>query len=53
MNELRIGSIGVNLNDENGRMSTIYHVGREFVYFQYINSPVQGLCKIVDYWVLM
>lgn len=53
MNKLKIGSIGANLNDDKGKLARVYHLGHEFVYYQFINSPIQGLCKIEDFWVLM
>ena len=48
-----IGSIGVDLNDDNGKLFEVFHIGREFVYFQYLNSPTCGICKIIDFWGLM
>jgi hypothetical protein len=50
---IKKGDIGVNLNDAQGKLARVYHVGHEFVYYQFINSPIQGLCKIEDFWVLM
>ena len=53
MNKIKNGSIGVDLNDDRGKLFQIFHIGHEFVYFQYLNSPITGICKIVDFWALM
>ena len=53
MSKIKIGSIGVDLNDDKGKLFQIFHVGHEFVYFQYLNSPHTGICKIINCWVLM
>ena len=53
MNNLKKGSIGVNLNDDLAKLFQVFSIGDEFVYFQYLNSPSSGICKIVDCWVLM
>ena len=53
MNKIKRGSIGVDLNDDRGKLFEVFHVGHEFVYFQYLNSPITGICKIIDFWVLM
>jgi len=50
---IKKGDIGVNLNDDKIRLSRVYHVGLEFVYYQFLESPIQGLCKKIDFWVLM
>ena len=53
MSKIKMGSIGVDLNDDKAKLFEIFHIGREFIYFQYLNSPTCGICKIVDCWVLM
>ena len=53
MNTIKEGSIGVDLNDDTGKLFQIFHVGHEFIYFQYLSSPTCGICKIVDCWILM
>ena len=53
MSKIKKGSIGVDLNDDTGKLFQVFQVGEEFVYFQYLNSPITGICKIKDFWVLM
>jgi len=53
MIKIKKGSIGVDLNDDKGKLFKVFHIGHEFIYFKYLNSPGTGMCKIVDCWVLM
>ena len=53
MNKIKKGSIGVDLNDDRGKLFQVFHIGHEFIYFKYLNSRSTGMCKIVDCWVLM
>ena len=53
MSKIKKGSIGVDLNDDTGKLFQIFFIGHEFIYFQYLNSPSTGVCKIEDCWVLM
>ena len=53
MIKIKKGSIGVDLNDDKGKLFKVFHIGHEFIYFKYLNSPSTGMCKIVDCWVLM
>ncbi len=53
MSKIKKGSIGVDLNDDKGKLFQIFHIGHEFIYFQYLNSPNIGICKKVDFWILM
>jgi hypothetical protein len=53
MIKIKIGSIGVDLNDDKAKLFEVFHIGHEFIYFQYLNSPITGICKIKDFWALM
>jgi len=54
MKELRIGSIGVNLNYDDARLSVVTKILNNIVFYHYIENPFYVFCcEYVDYWVLM
>jgi len=54
MNELRIGSIGVNLNYEDAKLCKVTNILNNIVFYHYIENPFYVFfCEYVDYWVLM
>lgn len=53
MIKIKKGSIGVDLNDDTGKLFQVLYIGYEFIYFKYLNSTNTSICKIVDCWVLM
>jgi len=53
MNKLKIGSIGADLNDDNGKLAKVYHIGKDKIYYYFINSYIEGICNIQDFWLIL
>jgi len=54
MTELKIGSIGVNKNYDDAKLSKVTNILNNIVFYHYLENPFYiFFCEDVDYWVLM
>ena len=54
MNKLKIGSIGVNTNYDDGKLAVIHKIVNNYVVYHYLENPNYWFyCEDRDFWVLM